>query len=438
MSTDDVVRAPLQTADVVVTYMQQTAWQDECSAVSEEEFRQRAALVAESQRVYSSIVYRFVTLLETEAQRWEVSQRGGSVRSARSASEGRPSRAASAKEFSPTGRSGHFFLSANKLDHTDQRLAPPPSYLHSSVSPMRATKVATVELSATYQNRRREYTVRKLETELQHQLRVVQDFKKREAMRVAAFQRREASLLERALENERKNTGAAVDVSNLAVKVFDDGKPLRVHVEEQREAARVQQKERLLAKQARARASQFMSVETNGYVAKTKELFEERMSELQDAAATAHRQAQEALAASQGQLSSLLIERNIKQSQYKRVYKKIVCATLDKKKRSDYSDIAHVVAGKHPEPVGASVSWPVASPSVRLADSVLQKHQGKTSSTIRSTPHLSAASYARFCGPREAAVLSAADGTGDNHLDPISQEMLRSTLVRGAMHVVWR
>lgn len=469
------------------------ALKEACGRLQEEEFHARSAIVSEAQRVYASIAYRCIAMLESDAAivRRVLSKKDDEdvaatpsrerVRSARSVTPPRhadPSAASpSSSAFVPTGKAGHFYMSAAKIDHTDPRLAATPTRRCGPDQPPRPVHISRLELPCTYQSRRRECVVKKLSADLEHQSKVVRDLEISEARRAEAFRRREAALLQKAVVNETRNTTKAMEHTRMQLKDFEERQPLRLNVEEKREATRIHLKRTALEQQARARASRFMDLETSLFVDEAKKVFNREVSQLLETAHAVHRSTHEEESRDRKTLDGVLIDRRLKRGAFQRTFKKLVEEELERKRRVDHEDIAEVVASRHPEPVGAAVAWTTASPDegaerVRAAGtpSPHRRHLRDTESSSSARrraahpkPVMPDATYARLCGMRESIVRGFGLDSSSNSAQSVgissnivgvdddvaydvrelaSQWMFRnsgaSLMVRGAPSVQWK
>lgn len=475
---------PTSHKDPFVLYLERVSLQESLADVAENEFVARAKLISDSHIIYSNIAHRFVSLLEADtALARQVLQSSSSAPVYHSPSYGgdhlnarRSARSTSpASCASPTTQRHHhsLFLSATKLDQTDPWLvashsmspprrpavggergpsASPVSADRSAAHEERRTSVAHLKLSHAYQTRRRECTVRRLGNQVATQSTVVSNFQEREARRAEAFRRREAKLLQRAFENESKNSAAATERGRLELKHFNAAKPLRLKVESKAEACRITLKKNVLQEQATARAARLMDFETKKFVEEKKKMFEQHMAALQDVAHMTHRQQTADCAKSKALLGHVLVNRNIQQGRYQRVFHQHMNEILGARKRQDYEDICDVLRARYSEPVGVEVAWSTGSSSGDEDAATLARDRetpprptiatGLQPASSGKSQALSVAKYAQLCGAKESAVRGLAGGgvvhSASNITSPSLYAEMLAPVVRGATHVGWR
>ncbi|CUG86322.1 Hypothetical protein, putative [Bodo saltans] len=495
--------------DPYVAHVERESHQDAILAFIEDEFSIRAKITSDSHKMYSNIAHRFISLLEadvvaarnrlaltSDAPQYYATPSSRALHSWTLVSKTPSSKWADDEDDgelppgpppqhrldgSPTHHQHAFFLSATKLDQTDPRLVPSHSKSpirgskwekQQSAGPsssayvdankqqeeqQRLTSIAHITMKNTYQKKRRECTVRRLDQQINDQAAVVGEFQVREAKRVEAFRRREAMLLKRAMDNEARNSVAATERGRLELKHFDATKPLRLHVESKGEASRVSLKKNLLKEQATARAARRMDQHTSAFVTEKEKQFEQQMATLQEIAIATHHQQTIECSHSKAMLSSVLANRNAKQGRYQRAFHQHMVGVLSARKRQDFEDISGVVRARHAEPIGVEVSWssddedenpqrqPTAHQPTTSTVALLKTPQragaagqNGTTSQQQRTP-MSEARYARLCGATESAVRGIAGiSVGPGIASPSLFGEMMSPVIRGATHVGWR
>lgn len=469
--------------DLQSQHLERVKCLDAISKLSEQEFEHRALIVSELHKVYTTVAFRFVSMLEEDAKRIaEIREKASRAepnlyhseahderahseagspqyRSARSASGGSSSK-------SPNRASGRFYLSAAKMDQTDRQLAPRSpalsarrrraegeSITHATLN-RRETSVSHVEMSNVEHNRRKMYNLRKMEQELAAQAKIVAEFAEKEKRRKEAYQRREAALLKKAIENEQRNASWATERMKLKIDRFDEEKPLRIQAEAKQEAIRVALKRQQLEQQARARASQFMDLEARQFVEEKKQIYEQRMAQLQEAAALAH--LQQSASCSPSSLSSYLIERTIHQGLHKRTFHKEIQKVLDQKQRQEREEIGDYLIKTFLEPGGTEVRWHAENPATTIGASVTDAHVDNVAlsldnasllGTKRKVKPIHDTTYTRLCGAKESVVLGIVGDDGakkspsakstPKYFDP-SSSLSSIAYIRGDGPIRWK